>query len=114
MKRKKVQNGGSNRMRRKNGKLVVKLASRKIPDWVVERWLRRVGAFFRRLRRKSGVSLDALEPVSGMTREGWRKFERGSKHGPLFATILRAAHALCGRSWRIVITAEGPQIERLR
>ena len=90
------------------------LPPRGLPDWLVRRWAKRVCAFFLRQRRMCGIPLDALRPVSGMTREGWRKFEKGSKAGPLFATILRAVHALCQRGWRITITPEGPRIQRLR
>jgi transcriptional regulator with XRE-family HTH domain len=92
----------------------LKLRARRVPDWVVERWSGRVGAFFRRLRQMLGISLDALVPVSGITRQGWRKFELGSKRGPLFTTILRAAYALPQRSWSIVITPEVPRIQRSR
>ena len=68
----------------------VTLPPRGLPDWLVRRWAKRVCAFFRRQRRMCGIPLDALRPVSGMTREGWRKFEKGSKCGPLFATIRRS------------------------
>lgn len=96
------------------GKPAVRLPARKVPDWMVERWAKRVGTFFARLRRGLGIPLDALEPVSGITRQGWRKFELGSKRGPLFTTILRAAYTFQQRSWSIVITPEGPRFQRLR
>jgi len=99
---------------RRTAKAKVRLPARKVPDWIVERWAAKVRTFFERQRRALGVPLDALVPVSGLTRQGWRKFERGSKRGPLLTTVLRAAYALRQWNWKIVITPEGPQIQRLR
>ncbi len=93
----------------------VKVPEQKVPDWQLERWSKKVVAFHKRLRRRFGIPLDVLVPVSGITRQGWRKFELGSKRGPLFSTILRAAYALPQRSWSIVITPEGsgPEVDAI-
>ena len=111
--------------RRKNGKTagkkravrkgpVVTLPEKRVPDWMVERWMRRVCGFFARLRKRDRIPLDAAVPVSGITREGLRKFERGSKLGPLFATVLRAAYTYRQRDCVLVITPEGPRIQHSR
>lgn len=100
--------------KRRHSKYVLKLPDRKVPDWVIERGWRKVVAFIRRRRRKAGAKVDDLAPWGRLSRRGWNKLEKGTKVGPLLATILRAFYALNLRDWALVITREGAQLLRLK
>lgn len=95
-------------------KVAVKLPKRKLPDWMVRRWAKRVVKFLSRVRNDGVVPLETLVKVAGLTRQGWEKFEKFGKVGPLFTSVLRACRAFLQRKWIIVITLEGPWILRLR
>ena len=90
----------------------VKLPKDGLPDWVALRWARRVVRFLAKRAEKGGVPQKDLLAVLRFSRQGWGKFRECGKAGPYLTSIFRACHALFERDTMLVITREGPRIER--
>lgn len=101
--------------KRRLGKGDLKLPEVRVPEWLVERWRRRVERIVRFLRRAHGVSAEALAHWGRLSRRAWEKLEAGKgKWGPTLMTVMRAFYALNLRDYGLVITCEGPRLVRLR
>jgi hypothetical protein len=93
-------------------KAVVKLPKKKLPDWLVKRWAKRICRVFKRDREKNKIPLKDVVKLMGLSRPGVEKFEKCSKAGPLFTTILRASSTYLRRGFVIVISRKGAWIQR--